>query len=318
MRFVDVFNGDADGICALQQLRLAEPVDSELVTGVKRDIGLLAQVNAGAGDRVTVLDVSLDKNRDGLNSLLAKGAHVSYFDHHFPGDIPEHENLTVVIDTASDTCTSLLVDQHLSGQFRLWAITAAFGDNFDDSARRVAESVGLTDSELGKLKELGVCINYNAYGASIEDLHIAPADLFRRLQPYADPFEFMQNDDTFKLLRSGYAEDMAKAQALKSEVAADEYALYILPAESWARRVSGVLANDLAQQAKGRAHAILTRLDSGGYLVSVRAPLDNKQGADELCRQFPSGGGRKAAAGINNLPEELFSEFTAKFIKAYT
>ena len=31
---IDVFNGDADGICALQQIRLAEPGESVLVTGV--------------------------------------------------------------------------------------------------------------------------------------------------------------------------------------------------------------------------------------------------------------------------------------------
>ena len=58
----DVFNGDADGLCALQQLRLAEPADEAvLVTGVKRGIGLLARVDAVAGDRVTVLDVSADQ-----------------------------------------------------------------------------------------------------------------------------------------------------------------------------------------------------------------------------------------------------------------
>ena len=37
----DVFNGDADGICALTQLRNAEPRNATLVTGVKRDIALL-------------------------------------------------------------------------------------------------------------------------------------------------------------------------------------------------------------------------------------------------------------------------------------
>ena len=50
MRQIDVFNGDADGICALLQLRKAEPRDATLVTGVKRDINLLAKVDAGAGD----------------------------------------------------------------------------------------------------------------------------------------------------------------------------------------------------------------------------------------------------------------------------
>ena len=59
MRCIDVFNGDADGLCALHQLRLAEPAAAELVTGVKRDIALLERVAAAPGDLVTVLDVSL-------------------------------------------------------------------------------------------------------------------------------------------------------------------------------------------------------------------------------------------------------------------
>jgi len=67
-----------------------------------------------------------------------------------------------------------------------------------------------------------------------------------------------------------------------------------------------------------RAHAVLTQNDNNGYLISVRAPLNNKTGADELCRQFESGGGRKAAAGINHLPESelpLFIErLTQQFI----
>ncbi len=66
MAFFDVFNGDADGLCALQQLRLSDPRETTLVTGVKRDIGLLARVQAAAGDQITVHDVSLDKNREAL------------------------------------------------------------------------------------------------------------------------------------------------------------------------------------------------------------------------------------------------------------
>ena len=62
MRYFDVFNGDADGICALHQLRLADPVDSQLVTGLKRDIELLKTVPARDGDVVTVLDLSLDQS----------------------------------------------------------------------------------------------------------------------------------------------------------------------------------------------------------------------------------------------------------------
>ena len=42
----DVFNGDADGICALHQLRLTYPVSATLITGAKRDIKLLEKVEA--------------------------------------------------------------------------------------------------------------------------------------------------------------------------------------------------------------------------------------------------------------------------------
>ena len=72
MRFYDIFNGDADGLCALHQLRLAEPRQATLVTGVKRDIGLLARVSPQAGDMLTVLDVSLDTNREALHDALKR------------------------------------------------------------------------------------------------------------------------------------------------------------------------------------------------------------------------------------------------------
>jgi len=36
--------------------------------------------------------------------------------------------------------------------------------------------------------------------------------------------------------------------------------------------------------------------------VSVRAPLGDERDADAICRQFATGVGRAAAAGINNLP----------------
>ncbi|HCS27679.1 MAG TPA: acetyltransferase, partial [Spongiibacteraceae bacterium] len=64
--------------------------------------------------------------------------------------------------------------------------------------------------------------------------------------------------------------------------------------------------------------AVLTHKDNGNYLISVRAPLNNKQGADELCRQFPTGGGRAAAAGINDLPADALSQFIDQFTDFFT
>ncbi len=314
----DVFNGDADGICALHQLRLAEPLESTLITGLKRDIALLQQVNATAGDRVTVLDISLDKNRDALLALLESGAHIDYFDHHFAGEIPAHSGLNASIDTSADTCTSLLVDEHLEGRFRDWAVAAAFGDNLHDSARRAAQSLALSTTQLEQLCELGTCINYNGYGVELGDLFFHPAELYRLLKPYRNPFDFIAEEPAYQRLRDGYREDMQTASSQQAELATQRVALYILPDEPWARRVSGVFGNSLARQHTHRAHALLTRLNSGGYRVSVRAPLNNKEGADELCRAFPTGGGRKAAAGINLLAEEELGRFIDRFQEQFT
>jgi len=65
----DVFNGDADGLCALIQLRLAEPRESKLITGVKRDISLVKQVAVDEPASITVLDISLDKNRQAVDAF---------------------------------------------------------------------------------------------------------------------------------------------------------------------------------------------------------------------------------------------------------
>ncbi|MBN3821604.1 acetyltransferase, partial [Paraburkholderia sp. Se-20369] len=125
---VFAFNGDADGLCALQQLRLAEGVRGTLVTGVKRDIRLLERIDARAGDRVTVLDVSHDQNRDACARLLRDGVTVRYFDHHFAGALPGDARFDAYIDTAADVCTSALVNRYLGGRHVRWAIVAAFGD----------------------------------------------------------------------------------------------------------------------------------------------------------------------------------------------
>lgn len=316
-RIIDVFNGDADGLCALHQLRLAEPAASELVTGPKRDIGLLARVEANAGDRVTVLDIALSKNRDALDRLLAAGARVRYFDHHQPGDIPAHPNLDAHIDTDANVCTSLLVNAYLQGRHLPWAVTAAFGDNLADAARAAAAPLRYSAGQLAQLQSLGECLNYNGYGETLDDLFFDPAELYRLMRPYADPFAFIAESPAYATLRAGYAEDMARAVAIAAAESRASGRVFVLPAEKWARRISGVYGNRLAAESPAQAHAVLTAKPGGGYVVSVRAPLVAKSGADELCSQFESGGGRKAAAGINHLPESGLGRFIARFFDVY-
>jgi len=318
MHLIDVFNGDADGLCALHQLRLAEPGDSELVTGPKRDISLLKRVQAQAGDRVTVLDIALSKNRDALDRILEAGAEVRYFDHHQPGDIPEHPRFEPHIDTDANVCTSLLVNQYLQGRHLAWAVTAAFGDNLADSARQAAAPLNLSADQLAQLQSLGECLNYNGYGETLDDLFYDPAVLYCEMRPFADPLGFIAESTAYSTLKAGYQEDMARAVALNATDTRAAGRIFMLPAEKWARRISGVFGNLLAVESPAQAHAVLTAKPGGGYVVSVRAPLIDKSGADELCSQFETGGGRKGAAGINHLPESELGRFVATFFAVFS
>jgi hypothetical protein len=315
----DVFNGDADGICALIQLRLDRPLTSKLITGIKRDIQLLDKFTVSSGDRITVLDISLQKNNARVNEFLSQGAYIFYVDHHQSGDIPNHPHLKTLINTDSSICTSLLINQYLNGKYPLWAITAAFGDNLNRSAEQLAATLNLNQTELETLKKLGIYINYNGYGSCIDDLHFAPDKLYREMVNFQSPLDFTNdNPAIFEQLEQGYQQDMANAQCINPEYQSDTVAVFILPDTVWARRVNGVFGNFLANLNPTKAHAVITHNKDNDYQVGVRAPLANKTGADELCSAFPTGGGRKAAAGINHLPGDQLNIFIKKFEDFYS
>ena len=271
------------------------------------------------GDHVTVLDVSFEKNVADVKRLLDNGASIDYLDHHKTGELITHDKLLVDIDLSADTCTSLIVDKRLNGKYRAWAVTAAFGDNLSEVAMALGKQSGFTDDELKSLKQLGILLNYNGYGASVDDLFFHPAELFPKLQAYDSPLDFIQHEsETFLTLDDGYKQDMARAKQAPLIHETSGTAIIELPNEAWARRVSGVYGNELVNQYPNRAHAILTKKENKHYLVSVRAPLNQKYGADELVGQFPTGGGRKAAAGINSLPSEQLAIFIESFQKQFS
>ena len=314
MNVFDVFNGDADGICALVQLRRAEPrPEARLVTGVKRDIKLLQRVDAKRGDILTVLDISMRSNQDALLDILNVGADVFYIDHHNAGTILDHSGLDAVVDTSPAMCTALIVDTLLEGRYRAWAVAAAFGDNFATKAKQLGGGLPLDD-----LKRLGELINYNAYGARLEDLHFHPADLFKALVPYDTPMEFMAaRPEIVNRLSDGFKHDLSQA---KQAVILDKTSVGLivdLGGSVSARRISGIYSNQLANEHPERAHAVLTHV-TGGFLVSVRAPLARRRGADRLCLQFKTGGGRPAAAGINLLAKPDLDRFIKAFRDAFT
>ncbi|STO56306.1 DHH family phosphoesterase [Grimontia hollisae] len=314
----DIFNGDADGICALLQLRLATPKDSVLITGVKRDIALLKQVDPAVAQDVTVLDVAMEKNRPALDNLLSQGVRVFYADHHNPGDVPVHPSLTTHINTASNTCTSLIIDKLLDGRYREWALVGAYGDNMIATADALARKSGLCDQDRTKLMQFGTYLNYNGYGSSLSDLLFAPAEIYRLMAPYPSPFSFIaERPDVYATLENGFLSDSEKAAAIMPYSERQGSRVYMLPDEAWARRISGVYSNDLTNRDPNVANAVITAKVDGNYLVSIRAPLKNRTGADELAASFPTGGGRKAAAGINALPAELLNDFIDAFHQRY-
>lgn len=317
MSHFDVFNGDADGICALHQLRLAAPRDAVLVTGPKRDIALLQRVPAVAGDTVTVLDVSLARNRAALGALLERGVAVEYFDHHFAGELPSHPRLQLWIDTAPGVCTSVLVDRHLQGRHRPWAVVGAFGDNLGATARALAAEAGLGAGAIEALRQLGEAINYNAYGDSEADLLLPPARLYQALRPHASPIDFLEREPIARALIARQAEDLARAMALAPLVRLAGGAVYLLPDADWARRAQGAFANALSLAAPGLALAVLRAAGDQAFNVSVRAPQRHPYGADALCLAFPGGGGRAGAAGIDRLPQARQAEFVQAFADAF-
>jgi hypothetical protein len=317
MTHFDVFNGDADGICALHQLRLANPKESMLVTGVKRDIALLERVPARAGDSITALDISMAVNRPALMALLERNVFIQYFDHHSAGSIPVHRNLMAVVDRTPDVCTGILVDRYLHGRYRVWAAVAAFGDNLFPEGQALAEGLGLAAPQVQDLRVLGEALAYNAYGDTEADLIVHPAALYRTLHAYMDPLEFMRSEGLYQTIREARRADLERARRIEPETRLMGATIYVLPGAPWSRRVRGALANELAHAFPERAHAVLIPRIGDGYSVSVRAPLRTRTGADALCRRFPTGGGRAAAAGINHLPADQLSELVRRMDRAY-
>jgi hypothetical protein len=309
---IDVCNGDADGLCAALQWRLHAGSPDRLLTGLKRDIELLSRVWAERGDEVNVFDISLARNHEALSRLLDAGVAVRYVDHHAVGELPVHVGLEAHVDTVSDTCTSLIVDAMLGGACRAWALVGAYGDNLIPQADALAAVSGINAADQMRLRELGESINYNAYGEDEVDLCVAPARLYTIMARYPDPRAFLTHEGLAERMAALRRADLARALAVPPQWQGVHGSLIMLPNETWSRRVMGSLANELANAQATRAHAVLKPLRTGGYVVSVRAPLTQPHGADALCRAF-GGNGRARAGGIDVLQAADLDHFAQAF-----
>ncbi len=309
----DVCNGDADGLCAVRQWRLHEPAEAVLITGLKREINLLERVPIDAAAEVLVCDLSLQRNRLALLRVLAAGVPVRYFDHHASGpDVPVHAGFELHIDPSPQTCTSLLMDRHLGGRFRSWALVGAYGDNLGSVADELALASGFDAAQRTKLRRLGEAINYNAYGDGPSDVCIAPRALYALMARHTDPLQMLAHEPIVGVIGRQREADLKQADALAPYWQSDHARVCVLPDAPWSRRIIGGLANELANAHPQQAQAVLKARADGDFVVSVRAPVRAPHGASAFCARF-GGAGRETAAGIDRLPAHELGRFVEAF-----
>jgi len=316
----DLFNGDADGILARHQYRLINPLDDVLlVSGVKRDVKLCRQI-ADRNDITSakIFDISLESNTPAVEALLKKDVEMEWFDHHRRGDIEDGPQLKTHIDLSPKTCTSLIVYHHLKASTLPWAVAGAYGDNLKDIAEALGLEGGLGKDQLSHLQALGETLNYNGYGETREDLAAWPIEVAEDLLPYTDPFDYISKSPVFSKIAEQKASDekvLGGAETLHLSTSGE---VTLLPPGSASRRMSGLFSNEKVGNEPELAHAIFTHLENGeGYRVSIRAPKNRPQGADELASRFPTGGGRASAAGVNDLPQDKVEAFCQEFDEVF-
>ena len=96
MKYFDFFNGDADGKISLHQYRMHYPQNSEVFTGVKRDVELLRHCTHIENSKFTVFDISLLSNKDHVDTILSNGNTIRWFDHHEPVKTNLGENFEIL------------------------------------------------------------------------------------------------------------------------------------------------------------------------------------------------------------------------------
>ena len=168
------------------------------------------------------------------------------------------------------------------------------------------------------MRQLGELFNYNGYGSTLVDLLFHPQELYEAIKPFADPFEYLENSQHIKTLQTTYQSDIALAMQEKELETPGKNRVYYLPNTPWAHRIVGVFSNIRARERTDAAHAIITDNYDGSLRISVRAPLEDRRNADTLCKLYPSGGGRAAAAGINSLPKDILDLFLNSFHSFYS
>ncbi len=315
MNYFDFFNGDADGIISLHQYRLQFPQKSEVFTGVKRDVKLLRHAVEIKNSTLSVFDISLLSNKDYIDGILSNNNRVTWFDHHEPGETKLGDNFEIFVDADPNCCTNILVDNYIDGLYRPWTICGAYGDNLHEQAEKLNPC--FDEYSLSKLKEIGETLNYNGYGNEITDLTANPKDVYLDIINYESPFEYRQKSEIYNKIFTQMKSDESELNSSEVLHNSNTGKVILLPNTSASVRYSGIYSNTQTTENPTKAFAILTQVNEKNYRISIRSPKENPYGASKLALQFPTGGGREKAAGVNELPTEELNNFIEKFEEVF-
>jgi hypothetical protein len=185
------------------------------------------------------------------------------------------------------------------------------------------------------LRRVGVLLNYNAYGDEPGDALFDAADIAVRMAGIPSALDFCWEQSLIAPLAARFDEDRELFHQLAPLVESASACAYLVPDEAFARRYGATWANERVMQKPSEALAVIHPRKNGTYTVSIRSPRDwraagamegkdAKEGKDgavrsaaELAKEFPTGGGRKLAAGIDVLPADQLQRFTDRFREFY-
>ena len=167
------------------------------------------------------------------------------------------------------------------------------------------------------LHDLGTDLNYNAYGEHESDLIALPAGLHALLRGHVDPLA-LDDDGTLARIHATRVADFA----LACEHPPFRVGVHAIGLRAARCRVEPAGPRRPRPRPRPAKHRVAASPCSpptvtARYVVSVRAPLAHRHGADVLCRQFASGEGRAGAAGIDRLPEAQLDAFLSSLARAF-
>ena len=82
----------------------------------------------------------------------------------------------------------------------------------------MANAAGIDAPTVATLEQLGIRLNYNAYGSAISDLCFDPHDLARQMLPFADPMAFVRDAPAFARLGEAIRPRIVDIRAVGDDV----------------------------------------------------------------------------------------------------